>query len=137
VALASRRAGHRLPERYGPLDIVTAGVATHKLSRRLTKDKVTGFLRAPFVRYQEATGHGEVSEAPRGTGLRLAIGELLVCPYCVGQWIAAGFAAGMIAAPRFTRMVAYVYTAETISDFLQLAYHAAEQRESLDQAAAG
>jgi hypothetical protein len=128
--LASRRAGRELPERYAPLDIFTAGVATHKLSRLISKDKVTSFLRAPFVRYEEGAGHGEVSEEPRGTGLRLATGELLVCPYCLGQWVAAGFAVGMVAAPRFTRLVAYAYTAETVSDFLQLGYLAAEERAS-------
>lgn len=128
--VASRRAGRKLPERYSPLDIVTAGVATHKLSRLLSKDKVTSFLRAPFVRYEEPSGHGEVSEEPRGTGLRLATGELLVCPYCLGQWVAAGFAVGMVSAPRFTRLVSYLYTAETVSDFLQLGYLAAEERAS-------
>lgn len=128
--LAARRKGRDLPERYTPLDIVTAGVATHKLSRLISKDKVTSFLRAPFVRHQEGAGHGEVEEEPRGEGLRMAAGELLACPYCLGQWVAAGFAVGMVAAPRFTRMIAYVYTAETVSDFLQLGYRAAEERAS-------
>ena len=128
--LPSRRAGRELPERYAALDIVTAGIATHKLSRLISKDKVTSFLRAPFVRYREGSGQGEVDEEPRGTGLRHATGELLVCPYCLGQWVAAGFAVGMVAAPRFTRMVAYLYTAETVSDFLQLGYLAAEERAS-------
>jgi hypothetical protein len=128
--LGLRRAGHELPERYSVLDVVTAGVATHKLSRRVTKDKVTGGLRAPFTKNPEPVGHGEVEEEPRGTGLQLAVGELLVCPYCVGNWIAAGFGVGMVAAPRFTRLIAYIYTAETLSDFLQLGYVAAEKRAS-------
>ena len=41
-----------------------------------------------------------------------------------------GFAVGMVTAPRLTRMAAYVLTAETISDFLQLGYRAAEERAS-------
>ncbi len=44
------------------------GMATHKVSCPLTKDKVTSFLRAPFTRFQGANGHGEVEEQPRGTG---------------------------------------------------------------------
>ncbi len=104
------------------------GLATHKLSRLLSKDKVTSFLRAPFTGFQEASGHGEVEEKPRGTGLRLAIGELVVCPYCLAQWVAAGFVGGMVFAPQATRMVAVTYTAETVADFLQLAYLAAEKR---------
>jgi hypothetical protein len=117
-----------LPERINAQDIVLAGVATHKLSRLIAKDKVTSFLRAPFTEYQEPSGKGEIEEKPRGRGLRLAVGELLVCPYCVAQWIAAGFAVGYVRAPRMTRLLAGMYTTYAISDGLQLAYLAAEER---------
>lgn len=123
-----RAAGRELPERPGVADLALIGVATHKVSRLLAKDRVTSFMRAPFTRYQEAGGHGELEEEPRGRGLRYAIGELLVCPYCLAQWVAAGFAVGLVAAPRPTRFVAGVYVAETVSDFLQLAYKAGEDR---------
>jgi hypothetical protein len=128
--VGARRAGRELPDRYSPLDIVTTGVATHKLSRRITKDKVTGALRSPFTENPRPAGHGEVAEEPRGTGLRRAIGELLVCPYCVGNWVAAGFGVGLVTAPRFTRLIAFIYTAQAASDFLQLAYVGAEKRAS-------
>src|SRR5215217_7859409 len=105
-----------------------AGVATHKLTRLLAKDRVTSFLRAPFARYQEPAGHGELEEAARGTGLRLAIGELLICPYCLAQWVAAGFAVSFAAAPRTARFIGGMYAAQTLSDFLQLAYKTAEDR---------
>ena len=123
-----RAAGRHLPERPSPPDLLLAGVATHKVSRLLAKDRVTSFMRAPFTRYQEPAGHGELEEQPRGHGLRLAVGELLVCPYCLAQWVAAGFAVGLVAAPRTTRFLAGLYVAETLSDFLQLAYKAAEDR---------
>jgi len=45
-------------------------MATHKISRLITKDKVTAFVRAPFTRFQEAAGHGELEEEARGEGLR-------------------------------------------------------------------
>ena len=128
-ALAALRAsGKELPERPSPGDLALLGVATHKVSRLIAKDKVTSFIRAPFTRFQERAGHGELEEAARGTGARYAVGELLVCPYCLAQWVAASFAVGLIAAPRTTRFVAGVYVAETVSDFLQLAYQAAEDR---------
>lgn len=104
-----------LPDRYDNRDLVLLGLATHKVSRLLAKDKVTSFLRAPFTRYQEPGGHGEVEEAPRGTGMQLAIGELLVCPYCLAQWVAAGFLAGHGLAPRATRY----YAVETAADVLR------------------
>jgi hypothetical protein len=124
--LAARAKG--LPERLPLQDIVLAGVATHKLSRLLAKDKVTSFIRAPFTEFQEPSGKGELEEKPRGRGLRLATGELLVCPYCLAQWIAAGFALGYIHAPRLTRFFAGLYTVYAVSDGLQLAYLAAEER---------
>jgi hypothetical protein len=130
--LAARASGRPLPARLSSWDLLTIGVATHKVSRLLAKDKVTSFLRAPFVRYREGSGQGELEEEPRGRGLQLAVGELLGCPYCLGQWVAGGFGVGMVAAPRLTRLIAFIYTAETVSDFLQLAYLAAEERASTD-----
>jgi hypothetical protein len=128
--IAAHRSGRPLPDAVRPWDVVTMGVATHKITRLIAKDRVTSWVRAPFVRYEEPAGHGEVTEQPRGSGLRLALGELLVCPYCLGQWVAAGLGVGFVASPRLTRLIAAIYTAETISDFLQLGYLAAEERAS-------
>ena len=49
--LAAKRSG-RLPERIENRDVVLIGIASHKLSRLVSKDKVTAFLRAPFTEYQ-------------------------------------------------------------------------------------
>jgi Protein of unknown function (DUF1360) len=125
---AAHRAGRPLPKEIGVTDVVLTGIATHKLSRLIAKDKVTSFLRAPFTEFQEPSGKGEIEEKPRGRGLRYATGELLVCPYCLAQWIAAGFAVGYVHAPRLTRLCAGMYTMYAISDGLQLAYLAAEER---------
>jgi Protein of unknown function (DUF1360) len=129
-ALAALHAnGHELPERVSFGDIALAGVATHKVARLIAKDKVTSFLRAPFTRDQEpGIAGGEVQEQPRGSGVRRAIGELLVCPYCLAQWVAAGFTLGLVATPRTTRLLASIYAAETLSDFLQAGYRAVEDR---------
>jgi Protein of unknown function (DUF1360) len=114
-----------LPERLGPGDLVLLGVATHKFSRLLAKDRVTSFVRAPFVRYQGDAGPSEVDEEPRGEGPRRALGELIGCPFCVGMWIASGLGLGFVAAPRVTRFAAGVGTALAIADFLHLAHAAA------------
>jgi hypothetical protein len=126
--VALRAAGKHLPRQIAAGDVVLAGVATHKLSRLLAKDKVTSFLRAPFTEYQGPGGPGEVEEKPRGSGLRYATGELLVCPYCLGLWVAAGYGLGHVAAPRATRLAGFVLAALTISDSLQIAYKAAEEK---------
>ena len=129
VALvAARRSGRQLPERVDAGDLALMVVASHKISRLVSKDKVTSFARAPFTEFQEKGGPAEVEERPRGTGARRAIGELLVCPYCLGLWVSAGLHVGMLFAPRMTRFVASIFGALTISDFLQIAYRAAEDR---------
>src|SRR3954454_13173030 len=82
--VARARSGKGFPERIGAGDLVLAGVATHKISRLLAKDRAPPPLRAPFPEFQEEGGHGEVEEKPRrGGGMRQAIGELLVCPFCL------------------------------------------------------
>ncbi len=129
AALAGlRRRGHELPERFSTGDVILLGVATHKISRLIAKDKVTAFVRAPFTAYEHASGHGEVEEQPCGHGARLAVGELLVCPYCLAQWVATGLTLGLLGAPRATRLLSTVFVVHTVSDFLQAAYRAAEQR---------
>ena len=128
AVVAARRSGRELPDRVDPGDLVLIGTASHKLSRLLAKDKVTAFVRAPFTEFQGKGGPAEVEERPRGRGLRRAVGELLVCPYCLGLWVSGGFHAGLLFAPRSTRFAASVLSAMTISDFLQAAYRAADHR---------
>ena len=99
-------------------DIALLCVATHKATRILSKDLVTSPVRAPFVQFEELTRPNEVKESPRGSGVRRAIGELLICPYCLGAWVAAGFVGAHTAAPRPTRLVASIFAVHAISDEL-------------------
>jgi hypothetical protein len=103
-------------------DVILVACATHKLSRLITKDAITSPIRAPFTQFAGAAGEGELTEEVRGDGVKHAVGELLTCPFCLAQWIATGFAFGLIFAPRATRLVASTMTAVAGSDFLQLAY---------------
>jgi hypothetical protein len=128
AALLAARRADRLPDRFGLGDTLLLGAATAQLSRLLSKDRVTSVLRAPFTRFEEDTGYGEVSEEARGTGFQRAIGELLICQYCVAQWVAAGMALGHAVAPRETRVVAGTFTVYGISNVLNLAYSAAQDR---------
>lgn len=121
-----RKSDRELPERIDGRDLALLTVASHKAARLIAKDKVTSAVRAPFAEYQGSAGPGEVSERPRGRGLRRVIGELLVCPYCLGMWTSAALAAGLLVAPRFTRWVASVLVAFFGADVLQIAYKKAE-----------
>jgi hypothetical protein len=121
-----RASGRELPERLSWGDLALLTVATHKLSRLLAKDPVTSPLRAPFTEFAGTSGEAELAEEVRGRGPRKALGELVTCPFCLGQWVATGFAFGLVLAPRQTRLAASVFTALTGADFLQLAYARAE-----------
>lgn len=127
ASLVARLTGRRPPERLSLGDIAVTGIATHKLSRLLSKDAVTSPLRAPFTRYQEATGESEVMEDVRGEGVQHAVGELVTCPFCAGVWVATAFGLGAVFAPRLTRLVAGTGAAIAAADFLQLGYDAAKQ----------
>ncbi|WP_329103728.1 DUF1360 domain-containing protein [Micromonospora sp. NBC_01699] len=118
-----------VPDAPSTKDIVLLAIATHKLSRLLTKDAITSPLRAPFTSYDRPSGHGEVMEQVRdqGSSARHALGELLSCPFCLAVWVATGLTGSLVLAPRLTRLTATALTAIAASDFLQLAYATAQQ----------
>ena len=124
--LAAKRAG-RLGARPRPGDLLLIALATQRLSRLVSKDRVTSVIRAPFTAYEGEGGPGEVEERPRGRGLRRAVGELLVCPFCLAQWIATAFAFGLLFTPRVTRFLAGVFSVVGVADLLQLLYKGAEK----------
>jgi hypothetical protein len=121
-----RSSGRELPNRIDGRDLLLVTVASHKASRLISKDRVTSPLRAPFARYEGGAGPGEESEQPRGRGLRRAIGELLLCPYCLGMWTSAALVGGLLVVPRFTRWLSSVLTVFFGSEMLQIAYKKAE-----------
>jgi hypothetical protein len=121
-----RGSGRELPERMDVADMALIATAAHKTSRLIAKDRVTSTVRAPFTEFQEDSGAGEVEEAARGRGMRRAIGELLVCPYCLNLWVAAAMTAGLLVAPRATRWLAGLMSALFGADLLQIAYKKAE-----------
>lgn len=128
VAVAARVKG--LPRRLEPWDVALLAVATQRLTRTLTKDSVTSPLRAPFTRYVEPSGPGEVHEDVRGEGWRHAVGELITCPFCLSQWVATTLVAGHVVAPRAARMVTATLAVVGVSDLLQYAYAGAQKAGS-------
>ncbi|EMA6345037.1 DUF1360 domain-containing protein [Bacillus cytotoxicus] len=66
--------------------------AAFRLTRLIVYDKITAFLRAPFIEELEITEpDGSVSTYTkvRGKGLQKWIGELLSCHWCTGIWVSA------------------------------------------------
>jgi Protein of unknown function (DUF1360) len=91
AGLETARRKRRLPERWSAPDLLLLGAATAKLSRLVAKDRVLAAVRSPFTEFEDDTQRGEVEESARGTGMQRAVGELLICEYCLAQWVAAGF----------------------------------------------
>ena len=125
--LARKCSREPLPERVEPKDLALFALATQKLSRVITKDKVTSAFRAPFTEVEGKGGPGEVEERAKGRGLRRAVGELLTCPFCLGTWIASGFIYGYIFAPRVSRTLASIFAVSGLADFLQQLYVKAQE----------
>lgn len=118
-----RATGTELPERYSVGDLAVGAIATHKLSRLLTKSSIASPLRAPFTEFEGPAGSSEHHESPRGShGPRHTLGELLTCPFCLGVWLSTAYVAGLVAAPRTTRAATAVLAVTAGSDALQHVY---------------
>lgn len=115
------------PARVGIGDLMLVGISTHKLSRMIAKDPVLSPFRAPFTRFKGQSGEAELAEEVRGHGLQHAAGELVTCPFCLGQWVATALMVGLVLIPRQTRLMAATVTAKAISDTAQLLYDAAQK----------
>jgi hypothetical protein len=126
IAALARRRGAPVPE-VTAFDTLRLALATYKGARLLSKDKVTAPFRAPFTERQGPGEGNEVNDAPRGEGARRTVGELVSCPFCLSQWVATGLAAGLIFAPRVTRLVASTLAGVAGADFLHHAYCAAQK----------
>jgi hypothetical protein len=122
LAAVTRLTRHELPDDLAVKDIVLSAVATHKLSRLVTKDPVTSPLRAPFTEFQGTQAPSELSEEVRGQGAQKAIGELLTCPFCVDLWVATALMAGMVYVPRATRLAVGTLVTLAGADMLQFVY---------------
>ena len=125
AATAVRASGRDLPDRIPVGDALLLTVATFRLARRIAKDPVTAPIRAPFTRFEGASGHAEITEEVREHGgVKHAVGELLTCPFCLAQWVGTGFVLGYVTAPKATRLAALTMTMVAGSDVLQFVYDA-------------
>jgi hypothetical protein len=125
LGLTAAGRASRPDQDLGAIDIVALGLATFKASRTVSRDKVTSFVREPFVEGTAYTGEGE---KPAGAGMQRAVGELVTCTRCIGTWIAAGLAASLTVTPRVGRLLVWSLDAAAINDFLQAAFVALTEK---------
>src|SRR5580765_3957963 len=120
------RAIGRDPQCQTALDLVVLSMAAFKASRTVARDRVTSFVREPFV---EGEAYDGEDEQPAGEGLQRAIGELVTCTRCVGTWTAAGLAVTQVLAPRFGRLLTWSLAASAANDFLQAGFVALTEKQ--------
>ena len=63
--------------------------ASFRLTRLIVFDKITEFIRKPFLEWEEEENEEGVISAYlviKGTGIRAWIGMLLSCYWCTGIW---------------------------------------------------
>jgi hypothetical protein len=109
-------ARNRPQQEMAAIDLALLGLATFKASRTIARDKVTSFVREPFVEGEAYDGEDE--EPTHDTDMKQAIGELVTCTRCIGTWIGASLAATQILAPRTGRLLTSVLAAGAVNDFL-------------------
>ena len=128
VLAAALRRRRRQVRPLTPLNLVLYALATEHISRVIAKDSVSAPLRVPFTVFKEPAGEGEVNEEVIGHGAQHAIGELLTCPFCLGQWVATALVAGTVAAPTLTTAIVSVSALARASDYLQLLHGLVRER---------
>ena len=129
LAAATRLTKREMPSGLAVGDILLSAVATHKLSRLISKDPVTSPLRAPFTRYEGQVGPAELKEEVRGKGAQKAVGELITCPFCIDMWVATALVAGFVYLPRTTRLAVDTLVVLAGADALQFGYSQLQERE--------
>jgi hypothetical protein len=106
------------PLEITPMDLALLSLATYRGGRLIAYDKVTEPLRSAFASTEpDESGAGE-TVTPKGTGARRALGELISCPTCAGTWLAAGFVYGLKLAPRPTRIMLAILSANGAAELL-------------------
>lgn len=79
------------PAQVQPVDVLLLCLATFRITEIVTEEKVAEAIRAPFCEkrpVQQPDGSWKEEEVPRRGGLRGVAGELILCPWCAGVWIA-------------------------------------------------
>lgn len=112
-------------ERAVPLrELPVLALATFALADAVAKEKVSTWLRDPFV--EESAEHKPVQ--PAGSGLRYAIGELLTCTRCVGTWSALTLVGLRTASPPAGRAASTVLALTGANNVLQSGFRLLAER---------
>ena len=120
VAASLRRNPATLSQTPPARDIALLGIATFRMSRLVTADRVTSILRRPFV--EEGVGEeqleGVVQKPREEGGIVQAVGQLITCPWCISVWAAAFNVYLLTLFPRVGRLFLLIMSSSGISQLL-------------------
>jgi len=105
-------------------ELPVLAVATFALADVVAREKVSTWLREPFV--EEGADHKPVR--PKGSGMRYTLGELLTCTRCVGTWSALALVGLRTASPPAGRAVSTVLAVAGANDMLQSGFRLLAER---------
>ncbi len=120
-----------------PFDLVQLGLASYRLGRLVSYDKVFEAYRAPFTRTVPDPSGEDMTVVPRGKGSRSAIGELIACPICAGTWVAAGLVYALNLFPNATRTFLAIMSSIGLAEFINAATEALQWSGQLAREKAG
>jgi hypothetical protein len=115
VAALARRRNAEGAAAIAPRDLPALALATFALADTVVKEKVSTWLRRPFV--EEDGEHHPL--APKGRGMQRAVGELLTCTRCAGTWSALVLVGLRTAAPVAGRATTNVLALAGANDLMQ------------------
>jgi hypothetical protein len=99
------------------IDFALITLATWRLIRLFVYDAITKFIREQFFDVVEGP-RGYALEKPR-SGPRRALNELMMCPWCIGVWMAATVTFFYLLTPLAIYPVLFLAIA-AVATFLQL-----------------
>ena len=99
-------------------DLVLLGLATYRLARMASFDKVLEPVRLQVVQVVPDQFGADTTVEPKGEGVQRALGELISCPICTGTWIAAVLTYGLHLFPGPTRLLITIMGAIGMGELL-------------------
>lgn len=123
--------------KLSPMEFLQLALATFRLGRLISYDKVFEPYRAPFTRtVPDPSGEG-MTVVPKGKGARQAVGDLVACPICAGTWVAAILVYGMGVFPNVTRAFVAIMSTIGAAELLDAATEALQWTGQLAREKAG
>ena len=109
-------ASGRRPVLPSPAELVMLGLASHRIGRMVSFERVGEPFRAPFTATVPDESGADETVVARGRGVRWVLGELVSCPTCVATWASLGLAIGQRFLPAPTRVLVGVLAAAGVAE---------------------